>query len=87
MKAAPEREIKFPGADIEFNISSEDIKALKTAALFIVFQTFLSLLLMERLLSNSSDDTSNVYELSLETLLHDLIMKMENLRLQLVTIT
>ena len=65
LQAAPEKNIKFPGADIEFNISSEDIKALKTASTVyslpdLSFSSVGGKIAIK--LFNKEDDTSNVYE-------------------------
>ena len=87
LQAAPEKDIKFPGADIEFNISSEDIKALKTASVVyslpdLSFSSVDGKIAIK--LFNKEDDTSNVYEQTVtgnSTGDYDLIMKMENLRL------
>ena len=88
LKAAPEKNIQFPGADIEFNISAEDIKALKTASTVYSLPD-LSFSSDENgqitiKLFNKEDETSNVYEQTVtgnSTGAYDLCMKMENLRL------
>ncbi len=88
LKAAPEKNVQFPGADIEFNISAEDIKALKTASMVyslpdLSFTSDESGSIAIKLF-NKEDATSNVYEQTVtgnSTGIHNLCMKMDNLRL------
>lgn len=88
LKAAPDREIKFPGADIEFNISAEDIKALKTASTVyslpdISFCSDENSKITVKLF-NVEDETGSVYEQDVvgnATGECQINMKMENLRL------
>ena len=88
LKAAPEREMKFPESDIEFNISREDIAGLQKASQVyslpdLAFCSDADGKITIKLF-DKEDDTCNVYEQDVvgnSTGEYQLRMKMENLRL------
>lgn len=88
LKTAPDRTVNFPGADIEFSISNEQLKSLRKASNVysipdLVFKSggggtvTLNLCDLE-------NETSNIYSLEIfgdNTGLYELVMKMENVNL------
>lgn len=87
LKAAPEKEVKFPGADMQFNISQEDITSLKKASDVysipdLKFNSVGGTVILS--LCDKENETSNVYSQELvgdNTGEYELFMKMENIRL------
>jgi hypothetical protein len=87
LKSAPERQVKFPGADIEFNLTQEDLSGLqKAAAVYslpdLVFSSRDGEITLN--LRDSENDTSNDYSQSVvgeSTGDYDLTIKVENIRL------
>lgn len=88
LKTAPDRKVNFPGADIEFSITSDQLEALRKAANVygipdLVFKSFgggtVSLNLCDR-----ENETSNVYSQEIfgdNTGEYELAMKMEHVNL------
>ena len=88
LKTAPDRKVNFPGADIEFSITSSELEALRKAANVygipdLVFKSFaggtVSLNLCDR-----ENETSNVYAQEIlgdNTGEYELTMKMEHVNL------
>jgi hypothetical protein len=88
LKTAPDRTVNFPGADIEFSISGDQLKSLRKAANVygipdLVFKTnggaTVTLNLCDR-----ENETSNVYSQEIlgdNTGVYELVMKMENVNL------
>lgn len=87
LKAAPEKDIKFPGADMQFTISQEDITALhKASAVYSIadlkFHSVGGSVVLS--LVDKENETSNVFSLELpgdNTGEYEFFMKMENIRL------
>lgn len=87
LKAAPEKEVKFPGADMQFNINQEDITSLKKASDVygipdLKFHSVGGSVILS--LCDKENETSNVYSQELigdNTGEYELFMKMENIRL------
>ncbi len=87
LKAAPDRDVKFPGADMEFTINQEDISALQKAWNVygipdLKFQSVGGSVILS--LVDKENETSNVFSLELpgdNTGEYELFMKMENIRL------
>ena len=88
LKTAPDRNVNFPGADIEFSISGDQLKSLRRAANVygipdLVFKSSgggtVTLNLCDR-----ENETSNVYSQEIfgdNTGEYELVMKMENVNL------
>lgn len=88
LKAAPEKQINFPSADMEFNISQDDLIALRKASDVygipdLKFKSdgnkTITLSLVDK-----ENETSNLYSLEIpgnSTGEYELFMKMENIRL------
>ena len=88
LKTAPDRTVNFPGADIEFSISGDQLTSLRKAANVygipdLVFKTnggaTVTLNLCDR-----ENETSNVYSQEIlgdNTGIYELVMKMENVNL------
>ncbi len=87
LKAAPDRDVKFPGADMEFTINQEDISALQKAWNVygipdLKFHSVGGSVILS--LVDKENETSNVFSLELpgdNTGEYELFMKMENIRL------
>ncbi len=87
LKAAPDKDIKFPGADMEFTITQEDISALQKAWNVyeipdLKFQSIGGSAILS--LVDKENQTSNVFSLELpgdNTGEYEMFMKMENIRL------
>ena len=87
LKAAPEKNINFPGADMEFVIRQEDITALqKASAVYgiadLKFHSVGGSVILS--LVDKENETSNVFSLELpgdNTGEYEFFMKMENIRL------
>jgi len=87
LKAAPDKDIKFPGADMEFQITQEDISALQKAWNVyeipdLKFHSIGGSVVLS--LVDKENQTSNVFSLELpgdNTGEYEVFMKMENIRL------
>jgi hypothetical protein len=87
LKSAPEKNVKFPGADIQFNITGEDLLSLqKASAVYslpdLTFQSEDNQIKL--ILRDKENDTSNTYEQSISgdcTGNYSLDVKIENIRL------
>jgi hypothetical protein len=87
LKSAPEKNVKFPGADIQFNITGEDLLSLqKASAVYslpdLTFQSKDNQIKL--ILRDKENDTSNTYEQSISgdcTGDYSLDVKIENIRL------
>ena len=69
LKSAPERNVNFPGADIQFNLSAEDLLALqKASAVYglpdLTFQSEEGLDTIKLILRDKENDTSNTYDIT-----------------------
>tara|TARA_Y100001960_G_scaffold49340_1_gene50024 strand:+ start:340 stop:1002 length:663 start_codon:yes stop_codon:yes gene_type:complete len=87
LKSAPEKNVKFPGADIQFNLTADDLIALQKASAVYSLpdMSFQSKDGKVRLvLSDKENDTSNTYKQDIVgecTGDYSLDVKIENLRL------
>jgi hypothetical protein len=89
LKSAPEKNVKFPGADIQFSLSGEDLIQLqKASAVYslpdLSFQSVEGENVIKLILSDKENDTSNTYEQSISgccTGTYSLDLKIENIRL------
>ena len=89
LKSAPEKNVKFPGADIQFNLSGEELIQLqKASAVYslpdLSFQSVEGENVIKLILSDKENDTSNTYEQSISgcsTGTYSLDLKIENIRL------
>ena len=89
LKSAPEKNVKFPGADIQFNLSGEDLIALqKASAVYslpdLTFQSEEGENTIKLILRDKENDTSNTYDLTVAgscTGTYSLDLKIENIRL------
>jgi hypothetical protein len=87
LKSAPEKNVKFPGADIQFNITGEDLLSLqKASAVYtlpdLTFQSEDNQIKL--ILRDKENDTSNTYEQSISgdcTGDYSLDVKIDNIRL------
>jgi hypothetical protein len=87
LKSAPNKDVKFPGADIEFNLTHEDLGSLqKAAAVYslpdLIFSSRDGEISLN--LRDSENDTSNDYSQSVvgqSTGDYELAIKVENIRL------
>ena len=69
LKGAPEKNVKFPGADIQFNLSGDDLIALqKASAVYslpdLTFQSEEGSNEIKLILRDKENDTSNTYDLT-----------------------
>ncbi len=89
LKSAPEKNVKFPGADLQFNLSSDDLIALqKASAVYslpdLTFQSEEESDTIKLILRDKENDTSNTYDQSISgcaTGTYSLDLKIENIRL------
>ena len=89
LKSAPEKNVNFPGADLQFNLTSDDLIALqKASAVYslpdLTFQSEEGLDTIKLILRDKENDTSNTYDLSVAgcaTGTFSLDVKIENIRL------
>ena len=87
LKSAPEKNVKFPGADIQFNITGDELVSLqKASAVYslpdLTFDTTGDAIKL--ILRDKENDTSNTYEQSTSgdfTGKYSLDVKIENIRL------
>ena len=88
LKSAPEKNVKFPGADIQFNLSGDDLIALqKASAVYglpdLTFQSEEGLDTIKLILRDKENDTSNTYDLTVAgttTGTYSLDVKIDNIR-------
>ena len=88
LKSAPERNVNFPGADIQFTLSAEDLLALqKASAVYslpdLTFQSEEGLDTIKLILRDKENDTSNTYDLTVAgttTGTYSLDVKIDNIR-------
>jgi len=88
LKSAPEKNVKFPGADIQFNLSGEELIQLqKASAVYslpdLTFHTEADNT-VRLILSDRENDTSNTYDLTVagcSTDSYALDVKIDNIRL------
>ena len=89
LKSAPERNVNFPGADIQFNLSGDDLIALqKASAVYglpdLTFQSEEGLDTIKIILRDKENDTSNTYDITVAGCTSgtfSLDLKIENIRL------
>ena len=89
LKSAPEKNVQFPGADLQFNLTGDDLIALqKASAVYglpdLTFQSEEGLDTIKLILRDKENDTSNTYDLSVAgcaTGTFSLDVKIENIRL------
>ena len=89
LKSAPEKNVKFPGADLQFNLTGEDLIALqKASAVYslpdLTFQSEEGSNEIKLILRDKESDTSNTYDLTVAgcaTGTYSLDVKIENIRL------
>ena len=89
LKSAPEKNVKFPGADIQFNLSGDELIQLqKASAVYglpdLTFQSEEGLDTIKLILSDKENDTSNTYDLTVagcSTGTYSLDVKIDNIRL------
>ena len=88
LKSAPERNVNFPGSDLEFNLSSDDLLALQKASAIYSLPdlTFFSEEgsdTIKLILRDKENDTSNTYDITIQgtcTGTFSLDLKIENIR-------
>jgi len=88
LKSAPEKNVNFPGADIQFNLSSDDLIALqKASAVYslpdLTFYSEEGSDTIKIILRDKENDTSNTYDLTVggcSTGTFCLDLKIENIR-------
>ena len=89
LKSAPEKNVKFPGADLQFNLTGEDLIALqKASAVYslpdLTFQSIEGHEEIKLILRDKENDTSNTYDITVagcSTGTYTLDLKIENIRL------
>jgi len=89
LKSAPEKNVKFPGADIQFNLTGDDLIALqKASAVYslpdLTFSSEEGSNEIKLILRDKENDTSNTYDLTVAgccTNTYSLDLKIENIRL------
>ena len=88
LKSAPEKNVNFPGADLQFNLSADDLIALQKASAVYSLPdlTFFSeegSNEIKLILRDKENDTSNTYDLTVagcSTGTYSLDLKIENIR-------
>ena len=88
LKSAPEKNVKFPGSDIEFSLTAEDLVNIqKASAVYglpdLTFYSEEGSNTIKLILRDKENDTSNTYDLSLKgtaTGTFSLDLKIENIR-------
>ena len=88
LKSAPERNVNFPGSDVEFNLSGDDLLALqKASAVYslpdLTFYSEEGSKEIKIILRDKENDTSNTYDLTVAgtcTGTYSLDLKIENIR-------
>jgi len=89
LKSAPEKNVNFPGADMEFSLSATDIVALqKASAIYglpdLTFYSEEGSDTVKLILRDKENDTSNTYDMTVEgccTGTYTLDLKIENIRI------
>ena len=89
LKSAPEKNVRFPGADLQFNLTGEELIQLqKASAVYglpdLTFQSEEGLDTIKLILRDKENDTSNTYDLTVagcSTGTYSLDLKIENIRL------
>ena len=89
LKSAPEKNVKFPGTDLQFNLTGEDLIALqKASAVYslpdLTFQSIEGHDEIKLILRDQENDTSNTYDITVAgstTGTYTLDLKIENIRL------
>ena len=89
LKSAPEKNVNFPGADLQFNLSGDELIQLqKASAVYglpdLTFQSEEGLDTIKLILRDKENDTSNTYDLTVagsSTGTYSLDVKIENIRL------
>ena len=89
LKSAPEKNVNFPGADLQFSLTGDDLIALqKASAVYslpdLTFQSEEGLDTIKLILRDKENDTSNTYDLTVagcSTGTYSLDLKIENIRL------
>ena len=89
LKSAPEKNVNFPGADLQFNLTGEELIQLqKASAVYglpdLTFQSEEGLDTIKLILRDKENDTSNTYDLTVagcSTGTYSLDVKIENIRL------
>jgi len=89
LKSAPEKNVNFPGSDLQFNLTGEDLIALqKASAVYslpdLTFQSIEGHDEIKLILRDKENDTSNTYDITVAgstTGTHTLDLKIENIRL------
>ena len=88
LKSAPEKNVNFPGADLQFNLTGEELLQLqKASAVYslpdLTFQSEEGLDTIKLILRDKENDTSNTYDLTVAgctTGTYSLDVKIENIR-------
>ena len=88
LKSAPEKNVQFPGADLQFNLTGEELLQLqKASAVYglpdLTFQSEEGLDTIKLILRDKENDTSNTYDLTVagcSTGTYSLDVKIENIR-------
>ena len=88
LKSAPEKNVNFPGADLQFTLSGEDLIALqKASAVYglpdLTFQSEEGLDTIKLILRDKENDTSNTYDITVAGCCsgtYSLDLKIENIR-------
>ena len=89
LKSAPEKNVKFPGSDLQFSLTGEDLIALqKASAVYslpdLTFQSIEGHDEIKLILRDKENDTSNTYDITVAgstTGTYSLDLKIENIRL------
>ena len=89
LKSAPEKNVNFPGADLQFNLTGEELIQLqKASAVYslpdLTFQSEEGVNTIKLILRDKENDTSNTYDLTVagcSTGTYSLDVKIENIRL------
>ena len=89
LKSAPEKNVNFPGSDVQFNLAGDDLVALRKASAVynlpdLTFQSEEGVNNIKLILRDKENDTSNTYEQSISgscTGSYSLDLKIENIRL------
>jgi len=88
LKSAPEKNVNFPGADLQFNLTGDDLIALqKASAVYslpdLTFQSEEGSKEIKLILRDKENDTSNTYDLTVPgyaTGTYSLDIKIDNIR-------
>ena len=89
LKSAPEKNVNFPGADLQFSLTGDELIQLqKASAVYslpdLTFESEDGLDTIKLILSDKENDTSNTYDLTVagcSTGTYSLDLKIENIRL------